>query len=189
MRNTTGSLIAILCAVTAAAGSAAAQSPAPAAAAPAAAPATSAAAQLQPGATIYDTTGAEVAKVVTVTDAGVNVDTGTNKLTIPAASFGPGANGPILNASKAQLDAAATQAAESAKAALAAQLAPGTQVRGQSGQTVIGSIKSVTGDLVLISTPEGEVNVPATSFLAGPNGPLLQMTADDFNKAVAAAKG
>lgn len=184
MRIMTGSLVAIVCAFTVVGSPAAAQAPAAAAA-----PAASASTRLQPGATIYDTTGAEVAKIESVTDAGVSVDTGTNKLTIPAASFGVGANGPILNATKAQLDAAATQAAASAKAALIAQLTPGAQVRGQAGQTVIGSVKSVTGDLVLIATPEGEVNVPATSFLAGPNGPLLQMSAEDFNKAVAASKG
>lgn len=160
-----------------------------AAQAPAAAPAASVATQLQPGATIYDTTGAEVAKIEVVNGADVSVDTGTNKLTIPAASFGVGANGPVLNATKAQLDGAATQAAASAKAALMAQLTPGTQVRGQAGQTVLGSIKSVSGDLVLITTPAGEVNVPAASFLPGPNGPLLQMSAEDFNKAVAASKG
>ena len=182
MRITTGSLVAIVCAITAIGSAAVAQ-------APTAVPAASAATQLQPGATVYDASGAEAAKIESVTDAGVSVDTGTNKLTIPAASFGVGANGPVISATKAQLDAAATQAGSQAKAALMAKLTPGAEVRGQAGQTVLGSIKSVTGDLVLVTTRNGDVNVSSSSFLPGPTGVLLQMSADDFNKAVAAAKG
>lgn len=147
------------------------------------------AAQLRAGATVYDTTGAEVAKIESVTGDAVIVDTGTNKLAIPASSFGAGATGPVLTTTKAQLDAAATQAADEAKATLMAKLLPGTEIRGQAGETVIGAVKSVTGDLVLVTTPDGDVNVPAASFKAGPSGVLLQMSAEDFSKAVAASKG
>lgn len=173
--------------VLAAANIAAAQTPAPNAA-PAAAPAT-AAAQLQPGATVYDTSGAEAAKIESVSGDAVIVDTGTNKLAIPVASFGPGTNGPVLTTTKAQLDAAASQAANEAKAALMAKMVPGTEIRGQSGQTVIGSVKAIEGDLVLVTTPKGDVKVPATAFKAGPTGLLLQMSATDFDAAVAASKG
>ncbi|KAB7646508.1 hypothetical protein [Polymorphobacter fuscus] len=157
--------------------------------APAAAPAASVTDQLKAGATVYDTAGGEAAKVESVNGDMVTVDTGTNKLAIPVASFGAGANGPVLTTTKAQLDAAAGQAANEAKAALMAKLVPGTEVRGQAGQTVIGSVKSVAGDLVLVTTPKGDVNVPATSFTNGPSGLLLQMSAEDFNKAVEASKG
>ena len=147
------------------------------------------AAQLKAGATVYDTSGAEAAKIDSVTADAVIVDTGTNKLAIPASSFGAGATGPVLTTTRAQLDAAAAQAAAQDKAALMAKLVPGTEIRGHAGQTVVGSVKSVTGDLVLVTSPNGEVNVPATSFKAGPTGVLIQMSADEFNKAVAASKG
>jgi preprotein translocase subunit YajC len=153
------------------------------------APAATVAAQLTPGATVYDTSGGEAAKIESVTGDAVVVDTGTNKLAIPKTSFGAGANGPVLTTTKAQLDAAATQAAAEAKAALMAKLVPGAEIRGQAGETVIGSVKSVTGDLVLVTTPNGDVNVPSASFKVGPAGLLLQMSADAFNKAVADAKG
>ena len=158
------------------------------AAAPAA-PVTAPTVPVTPGATVYDANGGALGKIDSVSGADAIVDTGANKLAIPLASFGAGANGPVLAATKAQLDGAATQAADGAKAALMAKLVPGAEVRGQAGATVIGSIKSVAGDLVLVTTPNGDVNVPASAFKPGPTGLLLQMSADDFNKAVAATKG
>lgn len=150
-------------------------------------PAASVTSQLKAGATVYDTSGTEAAKIESVTADAAIVDTGTNKLAIPISSFGAGANGPVLTTTKAQLDAAAGQADAEAKAALMTKLVPGTQIRGQAGQTVIGSVKSVANELVLVTTPKGDVNVPATSFKADANGLLLQMSAEDFNAAVAAA--
>ena len=151
------------------------------------APAASVTAQLQSGATVYDTSGAEAAKIESVTADAVIVNTGTNKLAIPISSFGAGANGPVLTTTKQQLDAAAGQADAEAKAALMARIVPGAEVRGQAGQSVIGSVKSVSGELVMVTTPKGDVNVPVASFKAGATGLLLQMSADDFNAAVAAA--
>jgi preprotein translocase subunit YajC len=148
-----------------------------------------ASAQVTAGATVYDTSGGTLGTIASVEGSDAIIDTGANKLAIPLASFGAGTNGPVLAATKAQLDGAAVEAATAARAALMAKLVPGAEIRGQAGQTVIGSVKSVSGDLVLITTPEGEVNVPSTSLKAGPSGLLLQMSADEFNKAVAATKG
>ena len=158
-----------------------AQTAAPAAAA-------TAGAQLKAGATIYDTSGTEVGTIESVAADAVLVSTGTNKLAIPPASFGAGAKGPVLAATRVQLDAAATQAADAAKTALMAKLVPGAEVRGVSGQTVLGSVKSVEGDLVLVTTPKGDVRVPSNIFSAGPAGLVIAMSAADFDTAVAAAK-
>lgn len=152
-------------------------------------PAAAAAVQVTPGATVYDASGGALGKIDSVAGGDAIVDTGLNKIAIPLASFGAGANGPVLAATKAQLDGAASQAAADSKAALMAKLVPGAEVRGQTGATVIGSIKSVAGDLVLVTTPNGDVNVPVTSFKPSPTGLLLQMSAENFNKAVAATKG
>ena len=147
------------------------------------------AAQVTAGATVYDTAGATLGTIASVEGGDAIIDTGANKLAIPLASFGAGANGPVLAATRAQLDGAAVEAATAAKTALMARLVPGAEVRGQAGQTVVGSIKSVSGDLVLVTTPDGDVNVPMTALKTGPNGLLLQMSAADFAKAVAATKG
>ena len=169
-------IVALLLTGVALASAAVAQTPAPAA-------------KVTAGATVYDTAGATLGTIASVEGADAIIDTGANKLAIPLASFGAGTNGPVLAATKAQLDGAAVEAATAAKTALMAKLLPGTEVRGQAGNTVVGSIKSVSGDLVLVTTPDGEVNVPATSFKAGPTGVLLQMSAEEFSKAVAATKG
>lgn len=150
-------------------------------------PPATAAAQLKVGATIYDTAGAEVGTVDSMTADSVVVSTGTNKVAIPPTSFGPGANGPVLAATRAQLDAAAGQAAGAAKAALTAKLVPGAEIRG-SGGTVIGTVKTIEGDLVLVETPKGEVRVPSAGFTVGASGLVLGMSAADFDAAVAAAK-
>lgn len=165
------------CAALVTASAASAQAPAPAAA------------QVAAGATVYDTSGGTLGTIASVAGTDAIIDTGTSKLAIPLASFGAGANGPVLAATKAQLDGAAAEAAAATRTALMSKLVAGAEVRGQSGQTVVGSIKSVSGDLVLVTTPDGDVNVPATAFKAAPNGLLLQMSADDFAKAVAATKG
>lgn len=175
MRNLTA--IGIVLALSASAASA--QTAAPAA------PAT-AAAQLTTGAKIFDTSGAEVGTVDSVTPQAVVVNTGTNKVAIPPASFGPGANGPVLAATRAQLDEAATQAAAAAKSALMASLTPGANINGVNGAS-IGTVKAVEGDNVLVASPKGEVRVPVAGFSAGPNGLVLGMSAADFEAAVTAA--
>ncbi len=145
------------------------------------------ASQLTVGAIVRDTAGAEVGTIDSVTPQAVVVSTGTNKVAIPPASFGPGANGPILAATKAQLDAAAVQAAGAAKAQLQASLVPGAEVRGTGG-TVLGKVKATEGDLVVVETAKGEVKVPSNGFTTGASGLVLGMSAADFDAAVSAAK-
>ncbi len=164
------------------AGIAAAQAPAPAAA-----PAASVASQLTAGATVYDTSGGEAAKVESVAGDLVVVDTGTNKVSLPVASFGAGAKGPVLSMTKVQLDTAATQATAQATAALKAKLVAGTSVSGSAG-TVIGTVKSVAEPNVVITTPGGDASLPMTAFTATPTGLQIGMTAAELTVAIAAAK-
>ncbi|MFZ4690649.1 MAG: hypothetical protein ACOYLS_15540 [Polymorphobacter sp.] len=150
--------------------------------------AATAAAAITPGATIYDTAGNAIATVDSVSGGNVIVNTGTNKLAIPQASFGTSPKGPVIAATREQLDGAATQAATAAKAALMAQLVPGADIHGITGAAVIGKVKTVEGDTVLVETLKGEVRVPAAGFSSGPGGITLGMSAADFDAAVAAAK-
>lgn len=162
---------------------AAAQTAAPAAAAPAAA----AAPTLTTGSKIYDVQGAEIATVVSVDGANVVVTTGTNKLAIPASSFGVGEKGPVIAATREQLDAAAAQAAAASAAALEQRLVAGTDVHG-SGGLVVGKVKSRDDTGVLVTTPKGDVRLPLTSLTTDATGLLIGMTAAEFDAAVAAAK-
>lgn len=62
--------------------------------------------QLAPGAIVYDTAGDQVGTIESVAPDAVVVSTGTAKASIPPASFGQGASGPVLAMTRAQLEAA-----------------------------------------------------------------------------------
>lgn len=151
-----------------------------------AAPTAAAAPVLTPGTSIYDPQGVEIAKVDSVSGANVVVSTGTNKVTIPASSFGPGAKGPVIAATKEQLDAAAAQAAMANSAALAAALKPGATVTGANGSPV-GTVKTVESGLVELTTPKGPVKLPQDAFAAADGSLKIGMTAAEFDAAVTAA--
>ena len=173
--------ILFFCAL-AAAGPAVAQTTAPAPAAPA-----TAAAQVKAGATVYDTSGGQIGTIDQVNGGVVIVNTGTNKVGVPIASFGPGPNGPRLSSTKAELDAAAVQGAAQAKAQLQALLVAGTPVKGTGG-TVLGTVKSANDQAVTVTTADGDVQLPASGFAAGPDGLVVGITAADLKAAVAASK-
>lgn len=153
---------------------------------PAAAP--QAGPSLTVGTPVFDPTGAEIGTIDSVTAEAVVVSTGTNKVAIPPSSFGAGPKGPLLSATRADLDAAAEKAAADTNARLTASLVPGAEVRGMSGQNVVGSVKALEGGLVRVTTPDGDVKVPLSSLSLGPNGLIIGMSASEFEAAVAASK-
>jgi hypothetical protein len=146
-----------------------------------------AASMMKAGTAIVDTAGNAVGTVASVSDGNAIVDTGTHKIAIPGSSFGATGDKLLLAATMAQLNAAAEGAAAAAKAALAAAMVPGAEIRGDAG-TVIGSIKSVEGDIILVTTPDGDVRVPSAGFSKTSQGLVLNMSATDFATAVSAAK-
>ncbi len=152
------------------------------------APPAALAAQLKAGATIYDPAGAELATIESVTATNVVISTGTSKVSIAPSSLGAGAKGPVLAATRAQLDAAGGGAADAAKAALLAKLVAGAEVRSIDAAAVVGSVKTVEGGFVLVTTPNGDVRVPVDGFRSAPAGLVVGLSATDFAAAVAAAK-
>jgi len=155
-------------------------STAPAAAAPAAG------ANVAAGAKVFDAQGGEVGTVDSVTNGVAVVNTGTNKVGLPLASFGAGANGPIIAMTKAELDAAAAQASQQSAAELKAQLTPGATVYGASGAQV-GTIKEADAQYITVDRPKGSVKLPVSAFGKGTNGPMISMTAEELDKAMSAA--
>ena len=160
-----------------------AQAQAPAAGAAAAAPAATAVAS---GATVYDTKEGVVGTVASVSNGVAVVDTGTNKVGLPLASFAMGPKGPIIAMTKTELDAAAGQATAASAAALKAQLAAGATVYG-SGGTEIGTVKESDDQYVTVTMPKGPVKLPVSAFTKGDKGAMLGMTAAQLEAAVAAA--
>jgi hypothetical protein len=152
------------------------------------APAGVVASQLKVGAKVYDPAGVELAVIESVTPTNIIISTGTSKVSLAPSSLGVGAKGPVLIATRAQLDAAGAGAADAAEAALMAKLIAGTEVRSLNATTVVGSVQSVEGEFVLVTTPDGDVRVPVSGFRLAPAGLLVGLSATDFAAAVAAAK-
>lgn len=138
------------------------------------------------GSTVTDTQGGQVGTIDSVTNGVAVVNTGTNKVGVPIASFAVTEKGPVLGMTKVQLDAAASEAASAAAAALKAQLTPGATVYGSAGASV-GTIKEADDQYVTITMPKGPVKLPVAAFSKGASGPQIAMTAADLDKAVAAA--
>jgi preprotein translocase subunit YajC len=155
-------------------------------AAPAAAAAAPAAASVAAGAKVFDAQGGEVGTVDSVTNGVAVVNTGTNKVGLPLASFGAGASGPTISMTKAELDTAASQAAQKSAADLKAQLATGATVYGRAGET-IGTIKAADAEFVTITRPKGEVKLPITAFGKGDKGVMISMTVQELDQAMASA--
>lgn len=150
------------------------------------APAATAAAQVKTGTKVFDTSGGEVGTIDAVNGDVAVVSTGTNKVSIPMASFGAGANGPVLAMTKTQLDAAAGEAAAKSAEAAKAALKPGAEVRGSAG-TVVGTVKSLDGEFAVVTTPKGDVRLPTKLFGMGATGLAIGMSAAEFDQAVTAA--
>lgn len=157
-------------------GAALAQAPAPATAGPA----------LSVGVTIYDPQGGEAGKIDAITNDAVVLDTGTHKATVPKSAFGSGAKGPTITATKAQIDAQVAAALDKAAGELNAALVPGAEVRGKAG-VVVGTIKEVNGDQVVIDRASGPVSLTKKAFASGPQGLIISFTAAELDAAAKAA--
>lgn len=163
------------------AGSAAAQSQA----APSAATATTTSVTV--GATVYDTSGAEVGKVKSVTAPNFVIDTGTATATLALTSLGASPKGPVLAMSKADLEAAATKAAADASAALASSIVIGASVHASDGTTELGKIAEVAAADFVLDTGKTKVKLPKSSVAKGDAGLMIGMTAQEFAAATASA--
>lgn len=73
------------------------------------------AADVKAGASVYDPKGDLVGKVVSSSEKGVVIDTGTTKASIPLASLGKSDKGLVLGMTKAELEAAAKKSAPKPK--------------------------------------------------------------------------
>lgn len=141
---------------------------------------------LNAGVTIYDPQGGEVGKIESISGDNIVLDTGTSKATLPKSAFGKGAKGPIVNATKAQIDTMVAAANAKSTAALEAAFVPGAQVHGKAG-ALVGTVKEASGDNIVIDRPAGLVTLTKQAFAVGPNGLTISMTAAELEAAAKAA--
>ncbi len=180
IRNLTISLLVF----TAPLGTAAiAQETAAGASAPAAAAATPAV-----GATVYDTGGAEVGTIKSVSAPNFVIDTGKNTATLALTALGTGPKGPVLGLTKVELDAAAEKAAGAAKEELAAAIVVDAAVHASDGTTVLGKISEVSETDFVLDTGTTKVKLPRTSVAKGESGLFIGMSAEQFADATKSAK-
>lgn len=151
-----------------------------AASAPATAPA------LTTGTVVYDPQGSEVGKIESVSGETIVLDTGTAKATLPKSAFGAGAKGPSINATKAQVEQLVAASVAKADESFSAALVPGAEVRGKSG-ALVGTIKEVTGEQIVIDRPTGPVSLPKKAFAMGPSGLTISLTVEELDAAAKAA--
>ena len=150
------------------------------------APASPASPALAAGSMVYDPQGGEVGKVDSLSGETVVLDTGTHKATLPRNAFALSAKGPTINVTKAQLDDMVAAAAAKSSAALDAALIPGAPVHGKAG-ALVGTIKEVEGDQVLIERAEGVVSLTRKAFTVGSAGLTIWMTTEELDAAAKSA--
>ena len=148
-----------------------------AAATPAAAPAPAV------GAKVFDTAGAEVGTIKSISGPNFVIDTGKNTATLALASLGTSPKGPIIAMTREQLDAAVEKAEADAAAALAAAITVDAPVHAPAGTTVLGKITDVGETDFVMDTGSAPVKMPKTSVAKGANGLMIGMTAEQFAEA------
>lgn len=144
--------------------------------------------ELSAGTKVYDSEGAELGTVISAEGANVVVDLGAGKqVTLPGNAFGQLEKGPTIGATKAQVVAAVDQAEAGSEAKLTAALQPGADVRSAHGSAIVGQVKLVEADGVVLTTPNGDVKLPRSAFFVGQAGLATSFTAEEFAAAVAQA--
>lgn len=152
--------------------------------APAAAPAT---AGVAAGAKVFDSAGVEVGTIEKVEGDNVVVAIGANRATLAKSAFASAPGGVSVAATKAQLDSALAAASAQAGATLDAALVANAEVKSQDG-AVVGKIKEVNGDQVVLERPDGPVSLARQFFSSEGNGLTLRMTAAQLDAAAKAAQ-
>lgn len=151
-------------------------------AAPAPAPTPAASAAPKVGATVTGKDGQPAGTIAQITAEAVVIDTGTNKVPVPPTSIGTSPKGPTIAMTKADLDAAYSQAAAQAKASM--NLTPGTMVHGLNG-AMLGTVKSADAEFVTVTTPKGDAKLPRNGFAPGENGTVrVGVTAEQLDAAL-----
>lgn len=136
------------------------------------------------GATVYGPDGAAVGTVESVANGVVTVDTGAHKAPLPANAFGKSDKGPTITVTKAQLDDMVAQQLAAADAKRDAALVAGAAVASAKGAP-LGTIKSVEGDAVVVTTADGPVAMKREHFAVDANGALMALFTLDQIKAAA----
>lgn len=151
------------------------------------APQAAASSALVVGAMTYDPQGGEVGKIESISNDAIVINTGASKAALPKSAFGTNAKGPMVTMTKAQIDEQVAASAQKSAAALEAAMVVGAEVKGKAG-TLVGTIKEVKPDLIVIARTAGPVSLTKKAFGLGAQGLFISLTAAELDAAAKQAK-
>lgn len=138
--------------------------------------------QMSAGAKVSDTQGGEVGTIISVEGEYVILKTDKHEVRLPASSFTATDKGYLFGLTQAQLNAEA----EKAQVDPTELLKAGALVRDPSG-ALVGSIEAVEGGLATVKLQTLSVNLPVSSFAAGPQGLVIGSSAAELEAQATAA--
>lgn len=138
------------------------------------------------GATVYDSQGVSVGTIESISGGNVVLAIGESRATLASSAFATGPKGVTINTTKAQLEAAVAQASAKNSASLDSALAVGADVQSKDG-VVVGKVKSVAGDEVVLDRPAGAVTLAKQFFTSGASGLTIALSAAELEAAAKAA--
>lgn len=147
-------------------------------------PALAAGPELGVGATVYGPEGEAVGTVENVADGIVTVDTGKHKAPLPADVFGTSEAGPTITVTQAQINTMLDEQIAAAAAQRDAALVTGAMVH-TAGNLMLGNVKSIDGDAVVVDTETGPVAMKREHFAVTANGTLIALFTMDQIEAAA----
>jgi ribosomal protein S1 len=133
---------------------------------------------------VYGPQQNDVGTITKIVGDNIVVNTGKHEVTLSKGAFAKWPKGLVIAMTRDQLDAAFEQAAAKNEAALATALIEGAEARSLNGTVVLGTVKEVADDFVVMTTSNGEVRIPRTAFVMRPAGLTIGLTAEQFNQAV-----
>lgn len=144
-------------------------------------------ASLTPGTKVYDQNGEEVGQIVKVEGDRVAVAIDGNGLVVPKNAFVKTGKGPGLKAPKAKI-LAVLKEAETDAAAVDGALKAGADVRSADGAAVIGKVKAIAPQGVMLTTREGDITMPRAAFFLSAKGLAVKVNEKQFVEGVKAAR-
>jgi len=160
---------------------------APAAAQQGMAPDAGQAAAVQPGTTIYGSDGAEIGTVAAQEGQVALVKVGERTVPIARAAINPGASGPMIALTRAELVARFDQEMAAYQAEFDAALKQGAEVQTADNRQ-LGTIQSVSGNTVAVQGADGAMTLPKASLALNESGTVtVRATMAQIREAIGAA--
>ncbi|MEQ5787008.1 hypothetical protein J3454_03805 [Erythrobacter sp. NFXS35] len=145
------------------------------------------AATVQPGTVIYGSDGSEIGTVAGQEGEVVLVKVGERMVPIASAAINPGASGPMIALTRAEVVARFDQQMAAYQAEFDAALKKGAEVQTADNRQ-LGMIQSVSGNTVAVQGADGSMTLPKASLALNNQGKVtVRATMAQIREAMGAA--